>query len=41
MDDNKKPVDTANEPVDTLDDQDDAEFMDTGVLHETKPAEKA
>lgn len=33
MSDNK-PVDTANEPVDT---QDDSEFMDTGVLHEPKP----
>lgn len=33
--DTKNPVDTANEPVDH-DDIDDAEFQDTGVLHEPK-----
>ena len=30
----KEPVDVANEPVDR---NDDAEFMDTGVLHEDRP----
>ena len=34
--DEKKPLETAAEPVDTTD---DGEFMDTGVLHETKPAD--
>lgn len=33
--DDKKLIDTANEPVNR--DEDDAEFMDTGVLHEQKP----
>lgn len=33
--DNKNPIDTANEPVDH-DAEDDAEFQDTGVLHEPK-----
>lgn len=31
---NNQPIDTANEPVDH--DIDDAEFQDTGVLHEPK-----
>lgn len=35
MDKKTSPVDTANEPVDHAD-QDDADFMDTGILHEKK-----
>jgi len=31
MDEKKKPVDTANEPVERIEDD---ELMDTGVLHE-------
>lgn len=34
LDQEKEPVDVANEPVDR---NDDAEFMDTGVLHEDRP----
>lgn len=33
----QKRTDTANEPVDTQDD----EFMDTGVLHEKKCADQS
>jgi len=36
--DDKKLMDTANEPVNR--DEEDAEFMDTGVLHEKKKGVK-